>query len=493
METSMLLELVQRIRQYQCEYQTVEVKAASGGTPKRLYDTLSSFSNQDTGGVIVFGLDEKKDFEIVGVYDVQALQHDLSEQCKQMEPEVRPLVTTVEIDGKYVVSAEIPGLDIAERPVFYRGAGRLRGSYIRSGDADEPMSEYEIYSYEAFRHRKRDDIRVIDTDVGTRYRQSALDEYLSRLRRKSRHLRDIDSDEELLELMGIRHKGQPTLTGLLNFGVYPQSVFPRLCITAVVVPGTAIGDTGDKGERFLANEMICGTLCEMLEDAITFVERNQRHRTVIGDDGRRRDQPEFPLKAVREVILNALIHRDYSQYTEGTPVTVCMYTDRMEVTNKGGLYGRVCVERLGQTHPDTRNPAIASVMEVLDQTENRYSGIPTIRSEMKKAGLPEPVFRSKNGEFTVILYNGDGPAAEDDATGGVGPLTEQEKRLLQYCSRPRTRIEIASFLGTGWANAKVRYVSGMLKSGLLRMTKPEAPKTRDQGYVAAVKAAPDDR
>ena len=65
MEPSALIDPVQRIRRDQCESPTIEVKAASQGTPRKLYDTLSGFSNQDEGGIIIFGLDEKNGFEAV--------------------------------------------------------------------------------------------------------------------------------------------------------------------------------------------------------------------------------------------------------------------------------------------------------------------------------------------------------------------------------------------------------------------------------------------
>ena len=78
-----LEKLVSQIQSRKCESQYVEIKAAHEGCPKRLYDTLSSFSNQDEGGVIVFGIDEKKDFEIVGVYDAQDIQKKVNEQSKE--------------------------------------------------------------------------------------------------------------------------------------------------------------------------------------------------------------------------------------------------------------------------------------------------------------------------------------------------------------------------------------------------------------------------
>ena len=99
MQSTELIELVRKIQSFNCEFQTIEVKAANQGCPKRLYDTLSSFSNQDEGGVIVFGLDEESDFAAVGVYDAQDLQKKVTEQCKEMEPVVRALFSVCEVVG----------------------------------------------------------------------------------------------------------------------------------------------------------------------------------------------------------------------------------------------------------------------------------------------------------------------------------------------------------------------------------------------------------
>ena len=137
-----LRQLVEDIQSKHAEAQTVEIKSARGGCPSKLYATLSSFSNQDDGGIIVFGLEESSGFSVVGVYDLQDLQKHVAEQCNQMTPKVRPVFTTAEIDGKYVLSAEIPSIDIADRPCFYSGKGRLKGSFVRVGESDEPMTEY---------------------------------------------------------------------------------------------------------------------------------------------------------------------------------------------------------------------------------------------------------------------------------------------------------------------------------------------------------------
>lgn len=104
--------------------------------------------------------------------------------------------------------------------------------------------------------------------------------------------------------MGITVNGVLTLAGLMIFSKYPQTYFPQLCITAVALPGTEMGTTGNDGERFIDN--------------------------------------------VREAILNALIHRDYSIHTENVPIRIEMYRNRMEITNSGGLYGKITIDVLGK-------------------------------------------------------------------------------------------------------------------------------------------------
>ena len=88
--------------------------------------------------------------------------------------------------------------------------------------------------------------------------------------------------------------------------------------------------------------------------------------------------------------LNALIHRDYSIHTEGMPIQLLLFEDRFEVRSPGGLYGRLRIDQLGKVQPDTRNPVLAVAMETLGETENRYSGIPTMRAGIGAGRMPEP-------------------------------------------------------------------------------------------------------
>ncbi|WP_349820473.1 hypothetical protein [Catenibacterium sp. RTP21428st1_D7_RTP21428_210409] len=79
-----------------------------------------------------------------------------------MEPVVRTIFTTTEYKGVNICSAEIPSIDITNRPCYYRGAGKTKGSYVRVGDADLPITDYEIYCFESYKAHVHDDERPID-------------------------------------------------------------------------------------------------------------------------------------------------------------------------------------------------------------------------------------------------------------------------------------------------------------------------------------------
>lgn len=476
-----LMELIQQIQTRGCEEQTTEVKSAHGGCPEKLYDTISAFSNQNSGGVFVFGLDEKAGFRKQGVYDAQDLQKKVMEYCEQMTPIVRPVFTVCDEDGMVFVSAEIPPVDIEDRPCFKTAKGRLQGSYIRVGDADKPMTEYEVYSYEAFRRKYRDDIRAAEGVSLQALDATKVEAYLA-LKRSERPNLAVLPIEQQYELTGIKRGGRITMMALLLFGIYPQAYYPQLSLLASNVPGTEIGTLDSAGSRFLDSKRIEGTLPDMLEGALAFVRTNMRTSiTIDPQTGERVDRPQYPIVAVREAVLNALVHRDYSFHTEGMPIQLTMYEDRMEITNPGGLYGRLTVDQLGQTQPDTRNPALVTAMETLGKTENRYSGIPTIRYVMKEKGLPEPVFSDARGVFKVVLYN-HGEEAQTRASRN--PENPDEKGLLAFCRTPRTREEIIEHIGLSSGQyAFRRYLNPLLKAGAIRMTKPDTPRSRDQQYV----------
>ena len=487
-----LEQLVRDIVRQRCERQNIELKRAAKGAPERLYDTLSSFSNQTGGGIILFGIDEKNNFALTGVYDAQDLQTQITNQALQMQPVVRPLFTVAEIDGKTIVSAEISECDLFEKPCFYQGAGRMRGAYVRVGDADLPMTEYEIYSYEVFKRKIQDELRVVERADSEDFNSDTLDEYFIHVKKKKPNLAS-QPKEKILKLQGLLDNQKPTVAGMMLLGEYPQAYFPQLSIIAMVVDGTEIGQLGEQGERFIDDQRIEGSIPQMLESAVAFVRRNSRNATIIDETGKRVDRTEYPMMAVREIILNALVHRDYSIHTENSPIRVILYQDRLEVENPGGLYGRITLDDLGKMAADTRNPFLAGGLEVLLGTENRFSGIPTVMQEMKKAGLPPAVFTNRRGTFKVTLYNQQKQAedaamavAEAETPYLVAKLPASTRKILAYCQQPRSRSEIAAHLQqeNPYYVAR-RYIKPLVEQGMLELTMPESPRSKNQRYVAA--------
>lgn len=471
---SELIKLIEDIQLKKTESNYIEVKSARNGCPK-IFDTLSSFSNQQNGGTIVFGVDENDDYNVCGVYDAADLQKKIMEQSLQMEPVVRPLCTVAVVDGKTVVSAEIQEMDNFQKPCFYKGAGRLRGSYVRVADGDRLMTEYEVYSYEAFKQDIHDELRTNERAEMTDINTDEYQLYLLELKKNKPHLAKLE-EKEINRLQGFVVDNKPTVAALMLFSVYPQAYFPQLCITAVSVPGKEMSATGSVGERFIDNKRIEGSITQMLNDALIFVRKNMKVKTIIDSEtGMRNDRTEYPVIAVRELVLNALIHRDYSIHTESAPITITMYSDRMEIENPGGLYGRMTLDSLGFVSADTRNPYIAGALEIMGETENRYSGIPTIRSAMKNAGLPQPVFVNNRGVFKAILYN------EIVSEKGNSDLAS---RILDFCSVPRSRKELEEKFKDDITIAYLmsKHMKPLIAENKIALTKPESPKSKDQKY-----------
>ena len=159
-------------------------------------------------------------------------------------------------------------------------------------------------------------------------------------------------------------------------------------------------------------------------------------------------------------------------------IQLILYSDRLEVRNPGGLYGRLTLDELGHAQPDTRNPVLVTAMESLGQTENRYSGIPTIRRELVSAGMPEPEFSNQHGEFTVIFR------LTDESSGADDPES-REAQIINFCKTPRTRKELAQFIGLSSATYAIKtYIQPLIDRGLIKLQIPDRPASPNQKYYS---------
>ncbi|NLD49369.1 MAG: AAA family ATPase, partial [Clostridiaceae bacterium] len=277
-----IFELINNLKATKTETNKVEVKAAKDGCPKRLYDTISAFSNK-SGGVILFGIDENDGYNVCGVYDAGDLQKKVVEQCNQMNPAVRGIFSSLVHNGKIVIAFEVPEAAYEDKPVYYSGAGMMKGSYIRVGDADLKMTDREIYSLMAFKNNIHDELRIVNRAEMIDLDMDKIEEFLKIQISKRPNFAKLGK-ERMLEELGVIAKFEngnykPTVSGILCFGIYPQSFFPQWCVTCVAVPGYEIGEIVGVEERFIDNKKIEGTIPEMIEGSISFLLKNMSVRT----------------------------------------------------------------------------------------------------------------------------------------------------------------------------------------------------------------------
>ncbi|MGH3698278.1 MAG: ATP-binding protein [Pseudonocardiaceae bacterium] len=201
-----------------------------------------------------------------------------------------------------------------------------------------------------------------------------------------------------------------SLGGLLALGRDPQALFPELMLTFVHYPTVDGPDPG--GRRFIGNVLLEGPIPVMARDGIAVLLRNMSRRSVVAGVGRE-DTWEYPEPALREAIVNALVHRDLSPTSRGAQVQIEMYPNRLVVRNPGGLFGPVSVDILGEEGISAaRNATLLQILEDVPVPggtrtvcENRGSGIPAMIKKLRAARMSPPEFRDRIGTFSVTFPN----------------------------------------------------------------------------------------
>ena len=480
------------LRKYKTETERIEVKTAKEGFPKKCYDTFSSFSNK-YGGIIIFGINENKGFSIDGVYDVNDLQTQVTNLCSDsMEPKLRPKILAFELEGKNLLAVKLDEIPQNKKPCYYKPKGIKNGSYTRVGDRDDIMTDYELYSLQSYNDHVFEDTRPTKRADINDLNLKELSLYINKIRSLKPNFSKNNFDE-CMKLCGItdaNHKQiYPTLAGIMTFGNYPQAFYPQLFVACVVVPGVELGDTGQMGERFIDNKRIEGTIEEMLNGTMNFLRRNMKTSVIIDSNGKRKDKSEYPLEALREAVANALIHRDYSTQTENAYIAVNMYEDRIEIISPGTLYGTNRLDKLGtSTSMEVRNPNVVRILEEKGSViENRHSGIPTMKREMRKYGLPDPEFYEERDSFKVIFRNNSG---QQKGSGGGQQnerynlkLEQMKRAVLTCCTEPKTIKELQTLLKIKSRQYfSTNIIKALIDEGKLEYTNKNSVHARNQKY-----------
>jgi len=189
---------------------------------------------------------------------------------------------------------------------------------------------------------------------------------------------------------------KPTNTAILFFGKNPQDYIPQSEIRIARFKGTM-------RIEFIDSKEIIGPIYEMLDEVESFFKRNTRLANKIVEF-KRVDIPEYPFEAIREAVVNAIAHRDYTR--RGAPIKISIFDDRVEVDNPGGLLPGLNIRNLEGVH-ETRNDKICSIFHETKDMERYGTGIIKMKNLMKEHGLKPPVL-SQPGNFFKVTFYGPG-------------------------------------------------------------------------------------
>jgi len=442
------------------EMQVVEAKRATREMPSDLPETLSAFSNTSDGGVILLGIDESRGFSITGVQDVERMSGRVAQACRdELDPPIRPMLSSEEVDGKKVVIVEVPELQPREKPCFIKSRGLVNGAFLRIGGTNRKLTAYETAVLMANRAQPVDDARPANSAAVEDLDPDLVSAMIARVRARRGAAFALADDETVLrQLAVVTKEGTPTLAGILALGRFPQQFFPQLDVTFSFFASPDREPMAD-GTRFLDSASIDGPMPVMLDEALRRIRLNMRHRAVIHGAGRV-DVPDYPEAALREALSNAMMHRDYSGMAQGTQVRIEMFSDRIEIESPGGLYGPVSTESLqaGDAVSSSRNAVLAKLLEDVVGpdgeaiAENRGSGIATMQRALRDARLGPPEFIDRVSRFTVRFRNAtlvdDETFAWIESLGGAG-LSERQVAALALARQ-----------GATLTNARYRAVAG---------------------------------
>lgn len=311
-----------------------------------------------------------------------------------------------------MVSVQVHENDAAHKPCYMKTKSVSTGSYKRQDDKDILLSPTELFEMQnVYEPSEADRTPITDADRGDL--DDATVAAIIDAHRDTKALRGAHSEMQQLERLNILDKeGHVRLAGVLIAGAYPQQFFPRLYVDVAVHPG--INKSQDGEVRFLDRVQCDGRLQEMVDDAVKAVLRNLRTYSLIEGTGRR-DVPEIPTTVLREAIANAVVHREYDALFRNDPVNIDIYSNRVEISSPGGLWGGKTLQNLANGVSRCRN---ATLMQLLQKTplirgdndgsavEGQGSGIQFMINRMKELSLAQPDFQPTFDRFRVILYRG---------------------------------------------------------------------------------------
>lgn len=358
--------------------------------PKSWLKSVSAFANGE-GGTLIFGISD--DDQVVGLDNAETDAEKISEEIKsKLDPVPAVNLEYKEIDGRKLVLLHVyPG---QETPYYYIG-DKQRLAFVRIGNESVTADRIQLKSLVLKGSGRTYDSLPSNYKFGDMAFSKLRSVHYKRLQRSF-------DDSEFVSWGIVDENGNLTNAGALLADESPVRQSRIFCTR-----WNGLDMTNGLGEAIDDVELE-GCVIGQLQDAVSFV-RNNSHKKWWKESDHREELPDYPERAVTEVIANAIIHRDYMQM--GSEVHIDMYDDRLEVYSPGGMMdGRLIQELNPLTVPSKRrNPLLADFFSRLGLMERRGSGMKKIIDAYKQYGrlvdCRVPEFKSDVSEFHVTLWN----------------------------------------------------------------------------------------
>jgi ATP-dependent DNA helicase RecG len=424
-------------------------------SPERILRSIVAFANT-AGGILLVGVEDATR-NVRGVHDILAEENKLANLVSDcIRPLLVPDLELLPWRQKDLLAARIyPG---ANRPYYVRKEGMDQGVYVRVGSTNRRADRAMIREIE----RSARNLSFDEEPVPT-LSSEALDFRAASELFADRH-KFSAKDMETLGLVTVCHgRKVPTHGGIILFGLSRQKHFPDAWIQVGRFAGI------DKA-RILDSQDICVYPSQAVEKAFEFVQKHDMRRMAI-HKVRRIDRWMFPPEAVREAIVNAVVHADYSQ--RGAPIRVSIYNDRLEVESPGLLPFGLTVEDIQQGVSKLRNRVISRVFREAGLVEQWGSGVHRMNQACREAGVSLPVFEEIAARFRVTIRNARIKTPQTDArSSGIldllksrGPLSTKDIAEHITLTRRATWSQLQTLvkrglvmeIGTGPRDPKRKY------------------------------------
>ncbi len=415
------------------ESETVELKLIVTDVIKK---EIVAFANSE-GGTIYIGVSD--DGEVVGIEDSDKSGLQVSNMVHDnIKPDLSMFVSyrTLNFDGKEVLSIDVERG--TNRPYYLANKGlRPEGVYIRHGFSSIPASDSTI----------RNMIKETDGDVYEALRSINQDLTFNSCENEFKN-RNIDFKEQALKL--VSNDGLYTNLGLLLSDQCPYTI------------KAAVFEDYDQS-LFKDRNEFSGSLLKQLEDVYSFIDKYNNNRSTF-DKLWRIDTRDYPEKALREALLNSIVHRDYS-YSASTLISI--YKDRLEIVSVGGLMPGYELKDIKNGLSDTRNPNLANIFYRLKLIEAYGTVIMKIYDTYELSGC-EPEIITTNNSFKIILPNINYKQNNNLYISSPEMIYCDENILLKYLNDNQsiTRKEVETLMGLSQSSAG-RILKKMVDEGKL--------------------------